>query len=315
MAVAEAIAAAAPYVIQALPTIASVASQMIGHSQSGNNSATGNNSTTALGQNISGSMSGNSGFQNASMGQVGNTGSLGSILTQALSSPTGNNWQQAFMASQSSAQTANNLQSGQWNLAQGLGLVSNVMANLGNLYSQTSARAYNRAEAQAQREWSEKMASTAYQRTMEDMKKAGLNPILAASRGATQVGSGSAASTNNGNFTPFTAASVPSAHSASAQTMYDYGNNTMQFLNNAMATINTAKQFGYNNMASGLTQSMFQVADSSSKSIAEYAQKTESYAESHLGKQSTGGGTGAGGAGRNNPEATRFEAGRRNNLR
>ena len=67
--------------------------------------------------------------------------------------------------------------------------------------------------------------------------------------------------------------------------MYDYGNNTMQFLQNAMQTINTAKQYGYNQMAGGLTQSMFQVADSSSKSISEYAQAAEQWADKHSQQQ------------------------------
>lgn len=54
-------------------------------------------------------------------------------------------------------------------------------------------QAFNSAEAAKSREWSEMMRKTAYQTTMEDMKKAGLNPILAASRGATSADTGAAA--------------------------------------------------------------------------------------------------------------------------
>lgn len=38
---------------------------------------------------------------------------------------------------------------------------------------------YNAQEAQKDREWQEMMSSTAYQRAFEDMKKAGINPLVA----------------------------------------------------------------------------------------------------------------------------------------
>ena len=50
-------------------------------------------------------------------------------------------------------------------------------------------------EAHKQRQWAEKMMKRAYQYTMQDMRKAGLNPILAYKTGPTNVGGGSMAHT------------------------------------------------------------------------------------------------------------------------
>lgn len=112
------------------------------------------------------------------------------------------------------------------------------------------------------------------------MKKAGLNPILAAQNGATSTPSSSGASIGGTTYAHAQAAAIPSAKTATMQAMYDYGNNTAQFLNNAMATINNAKQYGFEEVAKNVTQDMLQVSETSSKQISQTAQSVSSWLDS-----------------------------------
>lgn len=55
-------------------------------------------------------------------------------------------------------------------------------------------REWNAAEAAKSRDWTQQMSSTAYQRAMADMRRAGLNPVLAYQQGGASSPGGAAAS-------------------------------------------------------------------------------------------------------------------------
>lgn len=66
-----------------------------------------------------------------------------------------------------------------------------------NYYGQKQANKANLASARESMDFQERMSSTSYQRGMEDMRKAGLNPILAASKGGASTPGGAQALAQN----------------------------------------------------------------------------------------------------------------------
>lgn len=222
--------------------------------------------------------------------QQGSVSGLANFLATALGTPTGNNAQTAFNASQGSATTANNLMSQQWNNANILNMLSTGQANLMNMLSQTSAKSYNSKETELARQWQRAMRKTAYQDTMEDMKKAGLNPILAAQNGATNTPSASGASIGGQSYSHAQAAAIPSAKTAAMQAMYDYGNNNSQTVQNYAQAIMSARQLGQEYTASQLSQQMSQITDSTSKQVAKTSQIADSvYSEGRTGGSKSSG--------------------------
>lgn len=65
---------------------------------------------------------------------------------------------------------------------------------LRDLYFQSQANAFNAEEAQKNRDWQTQMSNTEVQRKVNDLKKAGLNPVLALMNGGASTPSGSTAS-------------------------------------------------------------------------------------------------------------------------
>jgi hypothetical protein len=72
-----------------------------------------------------------------------------------------------------------------------------VGASLIGASGQRSANKKNISLAQDNRQWQENMSNTEYQRSMRDMRKAGLNPMLAYSKGGASTPSGSVATAQN----------------------------------------------------------------------------------------------------------------------
>lgn len=277
--------------LQGIGQIAAVAMPIIktifGSQNTTTNQTGGSNMTGASSSAMQSSSAGHTvinlqGLQQGQSSQQGNISSLGQILNQAMGTATGNNSLGAFLGNLVGAATANRLQSSQWEFANAMNEYQAAKANELNLQAVTSARKYNTLETEKSRNWSRMMRQTAYQDTVKDLQAAGLNPILAASRGATETTIGPSASASTGGIgaNAASAASIPSAKTATMQAMYDYGNNTAQFLNNAMATINNAKQYGFEEVAKNVTKDMLQVSETSSKQISQTAQSVSSWLDS-----------------------------------
>lgn len=96
-------------------------------------------------------------------------------------------WQGGQNAFQSKTNRQNML------MQMGYNTLGAIQQGIYNHIEQNAAMSYNSAEALANREFQERMSNTSYQRAVEDMRKAGLNPILAYANGGASTPGGAGA--------------------------------------------------------------------------------------------------------------------------
>lgn len=125
----------------------------------------------------------------------------------------------------SAIQSSQNVQA--QNEANKANLEQTELANKLQMDLTAQQQAYNALEAQKNRDFQAYMSNTAYQRSMADMKAAGLNPLLAGQVGGASVPSGSVASSG--------LASVQAGHvNPTEQTWATGVTNAVQAMNNMM---------------------------------------------------------------------------------
>lgn len=115
----------------------------------------------------------------------------------------------------------------------GYNTLSAIAQGIYNHIENAAAMNFNSTEAMKNREWQERMSSTAYQRAVEDMKKAGINPILAFANGGASTPGGSAGTISGASIGLASSSAlgvsrsggfVPNAYSSSSWSTSDWYN-------------------------------------------------------------------------------------------
>lgn len=148
----------------------------------------------------------------AALGAAGVMNASGSILSALKGSKSsGGSTKQSTSSAKSvsKSNTAGNLASERSRLY-ALEANANARANF------DTAAEYNARQAEISRKWSEYMSNTQYQRAVEDMRKAGINPILAAQNGINSGSISSGATASMSAPETFMGQSIAEQNSASS---------------------------------------------------------------------------------------------------
>jgi len=220
-------------------------------------------------------------------GQTGNSQSQGGSVSQGgghseSGSQAGTNIQQvndwlkqayAYQGQEAAMQGKYNSQSMLKQM--GYNTLQAIMQGVYNHIENSVAMNYNSAEALANREWQEHMSSTAYQRAVEDMKKAGLNPILAFSNGGASTPGGSAGTISGASMGLASSSAlgvsrsggfVPNAYSSTSWSKSDWYNAAESW----QQMLSTTHMTPY-----GLMKTLTKVGSDTSEVIKDATKKTE----------------------------------------
>lgn len=173
------------------------------------------------------------------------------------------------------------------------GGLKSIIPGIGDAEAAKEQNKANQKEAQINRNFQERMSSTAYQRAMQDMERSGLNPMLAYQQGGASAPSGAQATINSESKTglgQFALNSLTNINSAKAQQQQinqqsQINDSTIKLQGTAAAknlqeaertrleNVNKKKYEPLNNKASEITNSVSKTFDKIIDSLSNSAKK------------------------------------------